>query len=175
MTGFHSSTMKMHWDLFLIQFKIHPVLGSDSSSLTDFTVLIYIFSPETSVNYLGINWLCMLLDKSLVYCIISRARLYTKKKVCLKHGEYAQGYQLEFISTISNRFTLHVRNAPKVITINDLNDPFSLLMHGNQTLDNWLPCRFHIFSPSFSLITEDLLHFNWSSKLCTREGRQSKV
>lgn len=78
----------------------------------------------------------MLLDKSLVYCIISRARLYTQKKVCLKHGEYAQGYQPEFISTISNRFTLHVRNAPKVITINDLNDPFSLLMHGNQTLDN---------------------------------------
>lgn len=119
MTGFHSSTMKMHRDLFLIQFKIHPALGSDSSSLTDFTVLIYIFSPETSVYYLGINWLCMLLDKSLVYCIISRARLYTKKKVCLKHGEYAQGYQLEFISTISNRFTLHVRNAPKVITINN--------------------------------------------------------
>lgn len=36
MTGFHSSTMKMHRDLFLIQFKIHPALGSDSSSLTDF-------------------------------------------------------------------------------------------------------------------------------------------
>lgn len=62
----------------------------------------------------------MLLDKSSVLnCIISRARLYTKKKVCLKHGEYAQGYQLEFISTISNRFTLHVRNTPKVITINN--------------------------------------------------------
>lgn len=63
MTGFHSSMMKMHQDLFLIQFEIHPALGSDSSSLTDFIVLIYIFSPETSVNYLGINWLCMLLDK----------------------------------------------------------------------------------------------------------------
>lgn len=55
MTGFHSSMMKMHRDLFLIQFKIHPALGSDLSSLTDFTVLIYIFSPETSVNYLGIE------------------------------------------------------------------------------------------------------------------------
>lgn len=33
----------------------HPALGSDSSSLTDFTVLIYIFSLETSVNYLGIE------------------------------------------------------------------------------------------------------------------------
>lgn len=43
---------------------------------------------------------------------------------------------LEFISTTSNGFTVHVRNAPKVITINNLNDPFSLLMHDNQTLDN---------------------------------------
>lgn len=62
----------------------------------------------------------MLLDKSsdsLLYYFKSKT-IY-QKKVCLKHGEYAQGYQPEFISTISNRFTLHVRNAPKVITINN--------------------------------------------------------
>lgn len=50
MTGFHSSMMKMHQDLFWIQFEIHPALGSDSSSLTDFIVLadIYFLSGNFS-------------------------------------------------------------------------------------------------------------------------------
>lgn len=84
MTGFHSSTMKMHRDLFLIQFKIYPALGSDSSSLTDFTVLIYIFSLETSVNYLGIkiDFACCQINHQ--FTVLFQEQDYIPKKSLLK-------------------------------------------------------------------------------------------